>query len=386
MKFLHLSDLHLGRSLLDYDLIEDQSYILDQIISLAVSRHVDAVLVAGDIYDRAIPSEAAVNLFDNFLCRLAKEDIAVFIISGNHDSDDRLNFGSSLFTSNRIYIASGYQGSLYHQTLEDSWGPVHFYLLPFVKASTVRHYLTETKIESYDQAVRAVIDRADIDPKERNVILSHQFVTGIQGQGPQLSGSEGNAVLNVGLVEEIGYDCYDPFDYVALGHIHSPQRVGRDQVRYSGSPLKYSLSESGSDKSVPLVTLGPKGQVDMEMIPLKPLRDLRHIRGTFSQLLDPDNITDTEDYIYVTLTDEEILQDAMSIFQQYYPRTVRIDYDNSHTRELDSIDLSDAGEERSFEDLIGDFYQKMYGTSISEEEMDLMRKVAGEAGVIHETD
>ena len=200
MKFLHLGDLHLGRSLLDFDLIPDQSYILDRIFQLALEHQADAVIIAGDVYDRPVPSEAAVNLFDSFLCRLAEQGIDTFIISGNHDSDDRLNFGSSLFRSSRIYIASKYRGELFHHVLQDGYGDIHVYLLPFVKASQVRHYLPDEDIVSCDGAVRALIRHAGIDPGERNIIAAHQFVTGVSGSHPETGGSEGMAVLQVGLV------------------------------------------------------------------------------------------------------------------------------------------------------------------------------------------
>ncbi len=386
MKFLHLGDLHLGKDLLDFSLIDDQKYILNQIIDMAKTHQVDAILMSGDIYDRPIPPESAVQLFDTFLRKLVKEGIQSYIITGNHDSDERLNFGSSFFESNGIHICAKYDGELYHRTFTDAFGDVNLYLLPFVKASMVRHKHPDAEINNYNDAVRAVIDAANVDTTGRNVILSHQFVTGSEGRKPDISGSEMPAVQNVGLVEEIGYTCFDAFDYAALGHIHRPQQVGREAVRYAGSMLKYSLSEAGMDKSVPLVTLGEKGQVDIELLPLKPMRDLRHITGTRAQLLDPKNICDTQDYMYVTLTDEDILNDAMGIFQQYYPNTVRIDYKNSHTKEMDQVDLSMVTETKSFEQLIKEFYKQMYGQDMNDEEMQLMAKAAKEAGIEYEAD
>ncbi|MBQ9032383.1 MAG: exonuclease SbcCD subunit D [Parasporobacterium sp.] len=385
MKLLHLADLHLGRSLGEFDLIEDQRYILQQILEIIQRESVDAVLIAGDVYDKSIPSEAAVNLLDSFLYQLARQKTAVYMISGNHDSDDRLNFGSSLFRSSRIFICAAYRGTLSRYTQEDEYGAVNIYLLPFVKASYVKHFFPEEPIRSYEDAVNVIIKHAGIDPDGRNVIAAHQFVAGKE-ESPRLGGSEGMSAQNVGLVERIGYDCFDPFDYAALGHIHSPQQVGRKQVRYSGSPLKYSLSEVNNAKSVPLITLKEKGQVQVEQIPLKPMRDLRHLKGRMEQLLDKSAVTDPEDFIYATLTDEEVINDAMGIFQQIYPNTVRIDYDNSHTRELEKPDLSGMGEERSFPELIRDFYQLMYGCGISEEEMKIMKEAAQEAGVTDETD
>ena len=384
MKLLHLADLHIGKSLGEFDLYEDQIYILNQILGIIEERSVDGVLIAGDVYDKSVPSEKAVTLLDYFIRSLAERHIKTFLISGNHDSDDRLNFGSSLFEVNEIYIASKFEGKAKKFTLTDENGEVHFFLLPFIKASQVRHYFPNEEIATYEAAIRAVLADAKVDTTQRNVLVAHQFVAG--NEDPKLAGSEGAMARNVGLVEKIGYGCLEGFDYVALGHIHSPQKVGADCVRYAGSPLKYSLSEVHNDKSVPLITLGEKGEVSIELIPLRPMRDLRHIKGTMEQLLKKENIQSPDDFIYATLTDEDIINDAMGIFQQYYPNTVRIDYDNSHTKEIEQVDISQIAENKTFEELIRDFYSLMYQCEISEEELGIMRDVAREAGVIDEAD
>ena len=385
MKFLHLGDLHLGKSLGDFDLIRDQRYALEQVLKIVQEQKADAVLIAGDVYDKAVPSEAAMRLLDWFLSALAEMNIQVFMISGNHDSDERLNYGSSLFEENGIFISSVFDGTLHGRTARDAFGEVCIWMLPFVKASQVRHFYPDEKIESYEDAVRVILAHADIDPSGRNVLVAHQFVAGSSAD-PELAGSEGIAVQNVGLVEKIGAECFDAFDYAALGHIHSPQKVGRETVRYSGSLLKYSLSEAMNPKSVPVITLGAKGDVKVELIPLHPMRDLRHIRGPMKALLSPENVESPGDFIYATLTDEEIINDAMLIFQQVYPCTVKIDYDNSYMRQIEQVDLAEVGNHRSFSDLIADFYLQMYGNEISEEEMKIMRQAAKEAGVIDETD
>ncbi len=284
MKLLHLGDLHLGKSLGEYDLIDDQKFILDQILNMVDRKKIDAVLIAGDVYDKAIPSEAATRLLNSFLSSLSDKGVDTFMISGNHDSDERLNFGSSLFEKNRIYISSLFNGSVYRQTLTDQYGEVCICLLPFVKASQVRHFYPDEKIESYDDAFRVVIGHAGIDPSKRNVLVAHQFVTG-KSQSPVLGGSEGVAAQSVGLVEMISCDHFNDFDYVALGHIHSPQAVGRETVRYSGSILKYSLSEVLNSKAVPIITLGEKGDVEVAREQLRSMRDLRHIKGRFKDLL-----------------------------------------------------------------------------------------------------
>ena len=385
MKLMHVGDLHLGKSLGDFDLIEDQEYMLNQLLEIVEKQAVDAVLIAGDVYDKAIPSEAATRMLDYFLSNLAKRNVYVYMVSGNHDSDERLNYGSDLFETNHIFISTKYKGNLYKQTLRIGQDEVDIYLLPFVKASQVRHFLPDAKIETYDDAVRAILDKANIDEARSNVLVAHQFVAG-KSEDPELSGSEGLGTQSVGTVEKIGYDCFDVFDYVALGHIHSPQQVGRKEVRYSGSPLKYSLSEVNNEKSVPLVTVSGKGKVEIELVPIKPMRNMRHLKGKIKDLLDKANVTATEDFIYATLTDEEIVSDAMGIFQQFYPNTVKIDYDNSHTREIEQVDISKIAENRSFAELISDFYRQMYSCEISDEEMDIMRTVAREAGVLHEAD
>ena len=384
MRFLHLGDLHIGKSLSDFDLISDQKYILDQITDIAVKNKINAVLIAGDIYDKSIPSEAAVSLFDYFIRSLVAKKIKIYAVTGNHDSDERLNFGSSLFASNGVFLSAKYDGRLHKHVLEDETGRVNIYLMPFIKASQVKHFYPEESIENYDQAVRVAIEKSEVNPEEVNLLVAHQFVGG-KGETPELSGSEGLGVQNVGLVEMVGYDCFDAFNYVALGHIHSGQKIGREEVRYSGSPLKYSLSEAEHDKSVPMVTVSSDGTVETTLISLKPKRDLRHIRGTMKQLLAKENITDPEDFIYVTLTDEDIVRDAMGIFQQTYPNTVRIEYDNSHTKEISQVDIEKITENRSFSDMISEFYRMMYGCEISEEELKVMHEIAGEAGVADES-
>ena len=385
MKFIHLGDLHLGKTLHEFDLIEDQKYILDRILELADMDSVDGVLIAGDVYDKAIPSEAATRLLDYFLVELSKRGIRVFLVSGNHDSDDRLNFGRTFFASKQVYISSVFDGTLHKESLADADTVVDVYMLPFVKASQVRHFFPDAKINTYDDAVRVILQNTQLDKTHTNILIAHQFVTGT-GEDPVLGGSESIGTQSVGLVEKIGCDCFDEFDYVALGHIHCPQRIGRDEVRYAGSPLKYSLREADDDKSVPLITVEADGNITIELVPLKPLRDLRHIRGTIKELLAKDNVTRPEDYIYATLTDEDIVNDAMGIFRQTYPNTVKIDYDNSHVNSVEQVDVLQDGAKKDFSELIRDFYKLMYGCDISDEEMEVMKAVAGEAGVIDETD
>ena len=384
MKIMHLGDLHIGKSLGDFDLYEDQKYILEQILNLIKEKSVDVLLIAGDVYDKAIPGEKSVQLLDYFLKRLVETGIKTYMISGNHDSDERLNFGSSLFESNNIYINSKFNGILKKYSLHDEFGELNIYLLPFVKASQVQHFFPEEKIDSYDMAVRTIIKHSDFDACKRNILVAHQFVAG--KDDPEIAGSEGLSVHNVGMVEKIGYGSLAEFDYVALGHIHSPQSVGLKHIRYCGSPLKYSLSEVNNNKSVPIITFKDKGELLVEFAPLLPMRDIRHLRGNIKNLLDKKNISMENDFIYATLTNEDIVNDAMGIFREYYPNTVKIDYDNSHTKEIENVDITRITQNKTFDELIKDFYMQMYSCDMGEEELEIMKWAAKEAGVGNEAD
>lgn len=384
MKIMHLGDLHIGKSLGDFDLYEDQKYILEQVLNLIKEKSVDALLIAGDVYDKAIPGEKSVQLLDYFLKRLVETGIKTYMISGNHDSDERLNFGSSLFESNNIYINSKFNGILKKYSLNDEFGELNIYLLPFVKASQVQHFFPEEKIDSYDMAVRTILKHSDFDACKRNILVAHQFVAG--KDDPEIAGSEGLSVHNVGMVEKIGYRSLAEFDYVALGHIHSPQSVGLKHIRYCGSPLKYSLSEVNNNKSVPVITFKDKGEVLVEFAPLLPMRDIRHLRGNIKNLLDKKNISCENDFIYATLTNEDIVNDAMGIFREYYPNTVKIDYDNSHTKEIENVDITRITQNKTFDELIKDFYMQMYSCDMGEEELEIMKWAAKEAGVGNEAD
>ena len=362
MRFLHLGDLHLGKSLGDFDLIGDQKYILDQMLAVIRERTVDAVLIAGDVYDKAIPSEAATNLLDYFLCRLAETGVKTFLISGNHDSDDRLNYGSRLFQDNQIFISSVFRGELEKYTVEDEQGEVDVYLLPFVKASQVRHYFPDAKIDSYDDAVRVIIEHAHLNLQKRNVIVAHQFVTGAL----RCEAEE----LQVGDVDQIPVELFDAFDYVALGHIHSPQKVGRETVRYCGSPLKYSFSEAGQEKSITIVELKEKGTVELRTIPLKPLHDLRKIRGTYLEVTAKTfyENSDRTDYLMVTLTDEEDVPDGMAKLRTIYPNLMRLEYDNKRTRSNAEVTAAERIEEKSELELFQEFYELQNNQSMTEQQ------------------
>lgn len=381
MKFIHLGDLHLGKLVNEFNMIDDQRYLLNQILSIIEEQNIGGALLAGDIYDKSIPSEEAVDLFDYFLNELSARQVKTFVISGNHDSDERLNFGSRLFKNSNVFIYSKYNGSLFKQPLEDEFGKLNVYLMPFIKASTVKQFYSDEKIESYDDAVRLVLNKADVDFSQRNIIVAHQFV---QGKSCEIEygGSENIATQNVGTIEIIGADCFDGFDYVALGHIHSPQKIEKETVRYSGSLLKYSLSEVNNIKSVPIITLNEKGDTRVELIELKPVRDMRHIKGELKQLLKAENIVSPDDYIYATLTDKDPEPEAVNTIRAYYKNLMRLEYDNYRYKEAGNIDVDAISQSKTFDELVCDFYKNRLGSDISDEELKIMMNVAREAGVI----
>lgn len=384
MRLLHLGDLHIGKIVNEFNMIEDQKYMLDKVVELCVERKIDGVLIAGDVYDRKIPPEEAVDVFDTFLNNLVNVGKKVYIISGNHDSDERLNFGSQLFKKNNVYICAKYKGEIMHITEEDEEGKLNIYLLPFVKASIVRNFFDEN-IENYEDAIRVAIAHTPVDTNERNVLVAHQFVAG-KSADPVVSGSESAGTRNVGNVERIGVDVFKMFDYVALGHIHRPQKIDREEVRYSGSLLKYSLSETQHNKSFPVVTFGKKGNIDIDYVSIKPLRDMRKIVGKLDVLLSDENVTDSEDYMHVVLTDEEPRENIMSIIQTKYPNAMKVEYQNLHSGETDNVLIDDEQEEKSFVKTIEEFYFKMFQTEISDDEMKIMKEAAKEAGIIDEAD
>ena len=304
MKFIHISDLHIGKKLNEFSLAEDQRHILGEILKITESEKPDCVFIAGDIYDKSVPSGDAVEIFDTFLYKLALLNTNIFIISGNHDSPERLSFGARLMQNSRVFIAPVYDGKVYKHTLKDDFGPVNIYLLPFVSPRQVRRFFDE-EIVSYNDAVKTAISKIPKNEAERNIILTHQFVTGaLQSDSEDIS---------VGGTDNIDVSLFDKFDYVALGHIHRPQSIKRDTVRYCGTPLKYSFSEVSQQKSVTLGEIREKGNITLSYIPLTPLHDMREIRGTYEEVTDKRNYGDlpTDDYIHITLTDEFDVPDAL---------------------------------------------------------------------------
>ena len=376
MRFLHLADLHLGKRVNGFDLLDDQRAILEQVLALCDDRHADAVLVAGDIYDVPQPSAAAVLLLDWFLTRLADRKIAVLAVSGNHDSAERLDYAGRLLARQGVYLAGQFTGRLTPVPLADEAGPVEFVLLPFVRAATMRHCLPDAPIRNYDDAVAAALDTLPPADGVRRVLVAHQFVTA-GSRPPETAGSESCAV-EVGTVEQVDAARFAGFCYVALGHIHRPQQVGGPTVRYAGSPLSYSLDECGAEKTVPLVTLDADGTAEVELLPLVPRRAMRHLTGPLAQLTDPANVCDAGDYVWATLTDETPVPDAMARLRAAYPNAMKLDYAPKDTAADSAALTAEAVRRRSFSELFGDFLQTVQGRAPTREELDALARLREE--------
>ncbi len=373
MKLFHLSDLHLGIRLNEVSLIEDQKYILKQVLDYVGSEKPDGVIIAGDIYDRSVPSEEAVNLYDSFMTELARLHIPAFVISGNHDSAPRLSCCSRLLSDSGIYVSGSYNGNVERITLKDKFGSVNIYLLPFVKPAVVRHYLDEADavgIESYHDAVAKVVAGFKLDTNERNVIVTHQFVT-----GAERCDSED---ISVGGTDNVAAEVFADFDYVALGHIHEPQNVGgQERIRYCGTPLKYSFSEAKHEKSITVLELGEKGNIRINLLPLKPLRDLRILRGKYEELMLKENYegTNREDYLKIILIDENEIPNVMNKLRTVYKNILQLEYDNTRTRSSENIVLVENVSMKSELELFAEFFEKQNGQTLDEEQAEYLRNL-----------
>ncbi len=388
MKFFHLSDLHIGKQLHGFSLIEDQKYILEQILDLICARKPDAVLVAGDIYDKSMPSAEAVALFDEFVTKLAgiKNGPVICMVSGNHDSGERLSYGSRLFAEHKIFIAGSApdreQPEVQKIQISDEDGTVNIYMMPFFRPSYVREIPGLEDVKTYEDAMRGLIGQMELDENARNVLLCHQFFTR-SGKEPERSDSE---TVHVGGQDNIDVSAVSGFDYVAAGHIHRPQNVlfapeDAKIVRYCGSPLKYSVSEADRGKAVTEVTLGRKGEIHLEFLTLTPLYDVRKIQGTLAELTSPLTLAaaNQEDYVSVVLTDEEELYEPGQALARVYPRLLEWRVENSRTRhEMQDVVLQE--EKKSVLELFNDFYEQMRGEALSEKQMEAMRKVMQAVG------
>ncbi|MDR2355977.1 MAG: exonuclease SbcCD subunit D [Clostridiales Family XIII bacterium] len=379
MKLLHIADLHIGKRVNAFSMIEDQAHILKQILRMIDAEKPDGVLIAGDIYDRSQPPVEAVELLDTFLTELTASVRSVFMISGNHDSPERLSFGRRIMRKNGLHIAGVFAGVLQKVGLTDAHGAVNIYLLPFLKPAMAKPFF-EQPIESYDEAVRAIISSAKIDERERNILLTHQFVV----NGAWLPARSESESLSVGGLENVDLSAFAPFDYVAAGHLHKPQKIGRDTVRYAGSPLKYSFSEARHQKSAALLELGAKGdEIPVRLLPLIPLRDLREIKGPIAELLriGREEASGAKDYIHATLTDEADIYDAIGQLRLVYPNLMTLDFENSRVGRVLSpgAAASDAIAEKSPLDLFAAFYQMQNNNELNPEQVRVMERIFARA-------
>lgn len=374
MKLIHLSDLHIGKRIYGFSMLEDQKYILQQILQITKEQHPDAVLIAGDLYDKGVPPTEAVQVFDKFLTELADLNIPVAAISGNHDSPERIAFGANLLKGRNVYLSPVYNGTVSTVTLNDDYGPVNIYLLPFLKPATVRHalekkYQSEEAIDSYQKALEIAIRELNIDKEKRNVLVAHQFVAGAK----QCESEE----LQIGGIDQISVEIFEDFDYVALGHLHSPQKLGRDTVRYCGTPLKYSFSEVNQKKSVTVVEMLEKGKIEISTIPLQPLRDMRKIKGTYLEITSKSfyESINQQDYVYVTLTDDEDVPDGLQKLRLFYPNLMCMDYDNRRTQGAQEIGATEEVEQKSEIELFEELFELQNNQPMSEVQKDFAKNL-----------
>ncbi len=371
MKFLHTGDLHIGKKIFETSLMEDQQVMLQQIFDIAIEEQVDAVIIAGDVYDRSVPATEAVELLDEFLTKLVARKVPVVLISGNHDSPERVGFANKILEQQGLFIAGTYEGKLRQVEFTDEFGKVCVVCLPFVKPAVVEGHNSA-------EAVKTLLEKEDIDFEDdrRYVLVTHYFVTGENGQAPELSDAE--TTVDVGGIDNVPADVFAGFDYVALGHIHKYQRIGAGQVYYAGAPMKYSFSEANHEKSVNIVTLGKKGQCQVERRSLKPLHEMRCIKGLLKELIQPQVVNDTEvsaqDFIQATLTDREELIDPIGTLRSVYPNTMQILLERNVALDVENMESRLRGSRRSTEELFADFYEMLTGEALSERQRQIVRE------------
>lgn len=372
MKFIHLADLHLGKRVNEFPMLPDQNYLLDQIFAYATEQQVDAVVIAGDVFDKAVPSVEALQEFEAFLLQLADANIPVCAIAGNHDSAERLSFGSLLMQQRGIHIARRFTAAPQQVVLHDAAGVVVFHLLPFVKPVYVREAFPDEEIASYDDAVRVAVQHMQVDASVRNVLVAHQFVTNA-GHAPETCESE---TVAIGGVDNVDASLFDAFDYVALGHLHGRQSILRPEVRYCGSPLKYSFSEATQKKSLTMVDLDAAGAVSITELPLHPLHDLREVTGSFEQLRTQaaHEGAAAEDYLHVTLTDDHLM-DAMAKVREFYPNVMKLDFNNAIVAARQSTN-GPASLEKSLPQLFCDFLEEQLGEPVGDAARELVNRLA----------
>lgn len=362
MKFLHLADLHIGKRVNEFSMIEDQRYILTELLGVIDEQKVEAVLIAGDVYDKVVPSAEAVTLLSEFLGKLAKRNLQVFVISGNHDSAERIAFGSELMSISGVHMAKPFSGVPECHKIKDEFGNINIYMLPFIKPAYVRNFYAEEEINSYEDAVKVVMEHTEINKEERNILIVHQFVKGA-------STCESEEIA-VGGLDEVGASNFEQFDYVALGHLHGPQKVVKDYIRYAGTLLKYSFSEVAHKKGALILDIREKGDIEITNIPIKPLHDMREIAGKYEEIVEQDFHMDfsVDDYLHITLTDEEDVPNAMGRLRTVYPNIMKLDYNNARTRATKEITADIDVERKTPFQLFEEFYELQNNQEMSEEQ------------------
>ncbi len=367
MKFIHLSDLHLGKRVNEFSMLEDQEYILTDLINIIDKNAIEGVIIAGDVYDKQIPSLEAVELFDDFLFRLSKRNLKVFVISGNHDSAERIAFGSRLMDKSGIYMSPVYNGKTCPITLNDDFGDINIYMLPFIKPANVKRYYPESEISSYTDAIKTAIDNMNIDKTKRNILITHQFVTGASRTDSE--------EISVGGTDNVDVGALEGFDYVALGHIHRSQKCTSDYIRYSGTPLKYSFSEANDKKEAVILDIREKGDIELSFIPLIPKRDMVNIKGKYDEITFKgfyENTTYTDDYVHITLTDEEAIPDVLAKLRVIYKNIMKLDYDNKRTRNHKDITIDVNINEKTPLEHFSGFYEMQNGQAMTDEQTEFI--------------
>lgn len=370
MRFLHLADLHLGKRVNEFSMIEDQKYVLKQVLNIIDEHNVQSVLMAGDIYDKSVPSAEAVLLLNDFLTELSKKGILTFVISGNHDSAERIGFGSEIMSMAGIYMAKPYAGEVEKITIKDDIGDVNIYMLPFVKPAMVKHIHKEEEINTYEDAISVVMKSFKIDKAKRNILIAHQYVS-----GASRCDSEN---MSIGGIDEVSAEHFKDFDYVALGHLHGPQHMYSENIRYAGTLLKYSFSEINHHKNALIVDVGEKGDICFEKIEMKPLHDMREIKGTYDELTSKSFYEGmaTDDYFHVTLTDEDDKVNALALLRTIYPNIMKLDYDNKRTRQNQKIILMDNnGKEKSPTELFSEFYEMQNNVPMTDAQKEIVKEL-----------
>ena len=373
MKIMHLSDLHLGKRVNEFSMLEDQIYILNEIINIIDEQKPKVIILAGDIYDKPIPPADAVELFDDFLYKLSKRNLYVFIISGNHDSAERIAFGSRLFDKSGIYLSPVYKGKISPICIDDKYGKINFYMLPFIKPVHVRRFFPDAEVYTYTDALSTVISDMHIDTAQKNILITHQFVTG--------SSRTESEDISVGGSDNVDADIFKDFDYVALGHIHRSQCCDSEYIRYCGTPLKYSFSESKDTKSITVIDIKEKDNIELDFIPLTPLRDMVEIKGSYNELMLKsfyENTSLTDDYVHITLTDEEDIPDVITKLRVVYKNIMKLDYDNQRTKKSSEINLINDMDSKSPLELFDTFYELQNGKHLSDTQRVFLKNIIEE--------